>query len=441
VAAAVANLGTALRFQTISYDDASDGPDFERFRAWLVEAYPRFHAATRRTVVGGGTLIHEWPGSDPSLQPIVLMAHQDVVPVPQPERWRHPPFSGVVVDGEIWGRGALDDKSSLIAILEAAESLLAAGHVPARSVYFVFGHDEESGGDGALAAAGLLAERGVRAAFVLDEGGLALHDMPVTNSPVSLIGIAEKGYVTLQLELTVPGGHSNAPGTQTAVDILAKAIVAIRSKDFPVRYAGVTRTMLETLAPHAPFMTRMAIANSWLFESLLLSQLTATPQGAATLQTTMAPTMLQGSPKQNVLPSVATASINLRIMPGESIDSVTAHVRASIGELPVIVRRVGFSQEPSSVASTRSGGYRLVSGLAANIFDAPVAPLLVIGATDSRHMKVLTDDIYRFSPMQLSRKDIGLAHGIDERVTIENFGHMLDFYGQLLVGGGAAKLP
>ena len=414
---------------------------FEGFRAWLVTTYPRLHAIARRTVVDNGTLIYEWTGHDASLAPIVLMAHQDVVPVPQPERWHHPPFSGALVDGEIWGRGALDDKSSLIAMLEAAESLIAAEHTPARTVIFVFGHDEESGGAGARAAAELLASRGTRAAFVLDEGGLSLRDAPVTKGPISLIGIAEKGNLTLQVEVKVAGGHSNAPGGQTAVDTLARAIVAIRANAFPASYTGVTRDMLEAMAPHAPFVTRMAIANSWLFEPLLVRELSATPQGAATLQTTIAPTMLQGSPKLNVLPTTATATINLRIMPGESIDSVTAHVRDSLGDLPATVTAVGTRSEPSPVASTDSDGYRLVAGLAAHMFEAPVVPLLMIGMTDSRHMSALSDDIYRFTPLQLHATDTALVHGIDERISIQNLERMLAFYQQVLIGGSAPALP
>jgi carboxypeptidase PM20D1 len=439
--AALENLRAALRFETVIYDDAAPAEAFAQFRDWLIVTYPRFHATTLRTVVGGGTLIHEWRGSDTSLPPIVLMAHQDVVPVPQPERWRQPPFSGALVDGEIWGRGALDDKGSLIAILEAAESLLRSGHTPTRTVIFVFGHDEEIGGPGALEAATLLASRGVKAAFVLDEGGLTLSDPPVANGPMSLIGIAEKGYLTLKIEANVLGGHSNAPGRQTAVDTLARAIIAIRSEDFPPRYAGVTRTMLESMAPHAPFVTRMAIANHWLFEPLLVEQLTATPQGAATLQTTIAPTMLQGSPKQNVLPSVASATINLRIMPGETLDSVMAHVRESLDGIPVTLSRIGPSVEPSPIASTETGGYRLVSELVAKEFGAPVAPLLMIGLTDSRHMRVLTDDIYRFTPVELGSKDMAIVHGFDERLSVEDFNRMIRFYAQVIVGGSAAVLP
>jgi carboxypeptidase PM20D1 len=438
---AVVHLSVALRFETISYDDRADAPAFERFRAWLAETYPRFHSVAQRTVVANGTLLYEWPGFDPSLQPIVLMAHQDVVPVPQPERWTHPPFSGAIAEGYIWGRGALDDKSSLIAILEAAESLVAAGHAPERTVFFVFGHDEESGGAGARAAAQQLASRGIRAEFVFDEGGLSLSDAPLTNGPMTLVGIAEKGNLSLQLEVKVPGGHSNAPGSRTAVDVLARALVAIRDDSFEARYAGVTRAMLDAMAPHTPPITRTAIANSWLFEPLLVRELSATPQGAALLQTTLAPTMLQGSPKQNVLPSIATATINLRILPGESIETVIAHVRESIGDLPVTVTPVGPSSQPSPIASTESSGYRLVAGLAASTFDAPVAPLLMIGMTDSRHMSVLSDDIYRFTPLQLGTADSARIHGIDERLSIENLDRMLRFYQQMLVGGSARTLP
>jgi carboxypeptidase PM20D1 len=439
--AAVEHLSAALRFETISYDHGTDAAAFERFRAWLAATYPRFHASAQSTVVGDGTLVYEWPGRDTSLQPIVMMAHQDVVPVPEPERWTHPPFSGAIADGYIWGRGALDNKSSLVAIMEAAESLVAAGHVAERSVIFVFGHDEESGGAGARVAAQALAERGIRAAFVLDEGGLSLSEAPLTNQPLTLVGIAEKGNVSLQLEVKVVGGHSNAPGERTAVDVLAKALVAIRDSSFEPRYAGVTQAMLDAMAPHTPPVTRAAIANSWLFEPLLVRELSATPQGAALLQTTIAPTMLQGSPKQNVLPSVATATINLRILPGESIEDVTAHVRAAIGELPVTVTIVGPSSQPSPIASMQSAGYRLVAGLAASTFDAPIAPLLMIGMTDSRHMSVLSTDIYRFTPVQLGTDDTGRIHGIDERISIENLSRMLRFYQQVLVGGSARTLP
>lgn len=439
--AAAAHLSTALQFETISYDDRSSPQALEALRNWLADTYPRLHAVAHRTIVGEGTLLYEWAGRDAQLQPIILMAHQDAVPAAEAERWKHPPFSGAIAEGAIWGRGALDNKSALIAIMEAAESLVISGHAPERTVFFVFGHDEESGGAGARAAAELLASRGVKAAFVLDEGGVSLTADPLTGQPISLIGVAEKGYVTLELSVKSAGGHSNAPGNETAVDTLAQALIAIREHPFPARYEGVTKATIEGLAPRAPFVTRMAIANSWLLEPLLLHQLTASPQGAATVQTTIAPTMLQGSAKQNVLPSVATATINLRILPGDSIESVIAHVREALGDLPVSIATVGPRVEPSRISSTESDGYRLVSRAAAAVINAPVAPLLVTGVTDSRHMRLVSDDIYRFQPVMLDQADVALAHGLNERVSLENFDRMLALYQQVIVGGSAREPP
>jgi carboxypeptidase PM20D1 len=440
-AVAVTHLSRALQFETVSFDDRSNASALESLRAWLMETYPRFHALARRTVVADATLIYEWVGSDSSLAPIVLMAHQDVVPVPEPERWKQPPFSGAVVDGFIWGRGALDDKSSLIAIMEAAESLVANGHVPQRTIYFVFGHDEESAGTGARAAGDVLEQRKIRAAFVLDEGSLSITDNPVTGQPVTLIAIAEKGYLTLELAVSAAGGHSNSPPPETAVDTLAKAIVAIRKSPMSTRYDGVTKAMLEAMAPDASLITRMTIANSWLFDRLIVGQLSANPATAAMLQTTVAPTMLQGSPKQNVLPSVATARINFRVLPGDTTDGVIAHVRKSLEGLPVTVTAVGLRTEPSAISSLQSAGYRLVSGIAQSLFDAPVVPTMSIGLTDSRSLRGITDDIYLFAPIRTRLGDLAMVHGIDERISTENLSRMVVFYQNVIVGGSAHTLP
>jgi carboxypeptidase PM20D1 len=440
-AAAAAHLSKALTFETVSFDDRSSMSALEALRTWLSETYPRFHAVAQRTLVADATLIYEWVGSDASLAPIVLMAHQDVVPVPEPERWTHPPFSGAIVDGAIWGRGALDNKGAVIALLEAAESLLMAGHTPERTIFFVFGHDEESNGAGARAAAEVLLERRVRAAFVLDEGSLSVTDNPLTGRPVTLIGIAEKGYLTLLLTVSAAGGHSNAPPPQTAVDTLAKAIIAIRSNPMPARYGGVTKAMLDAMAPDAPFMTRMAITNSWLFDRMLVAQMSANAATDAMLRTTIAPTMLQGSPKQNVLPSLATATINFRVLPGDTTKDVIAHVRDAIGDLPVQLTAVGPIYEPSAIAGTQSEGYRLISGVAQSLIDAPIAPTLVIGYTDSRNMRGVSSNIYRYTPILATLTDLPMVHGIDERISIENLTRMITFYQHVIVGGSARSLP
>ncbi len=239
---AASHLAEAVRFRTISHQDAeeNDAAEWDRFHAWLADTYPAAHAAMARELVAGHTLVYTWPGSDPSRPPIVLLAHHDVVPVtPDTEPdWKHPPFAGVVADGAVWGRGTVDNKGSLIGLFEAIEALAASGFKPGRTVIVVSGHDEEAGGAGAAAAAELLKSRHVQAEFVLDEGLIVVEDFPLLGRPVALIGIAEKGYGTLRITAPAKGGHSSTPPPQTGVEVLAKALLAITSNPFPMRFEG-----------------------------------------------------------------------------------------------------------------------------------------------------------------------------------------------------------
>jgi carboxypeptidase PM20D1 len=438
LARAAARLGEAIRLRTGTADQPeSSQPALQDLRDWLAASYPAFHAVAERTVTGGGTLVFEWKGGNPSLRPIVLMAHQDVVPEVAPERWTHPPFSGALADGSIWGRGSIDDKGSLVAIMEAVEALVAAGHVPARTLLLVFGHDEETSGSGARTAAELLMSRGVQAEFVLDEGSLVIADHPVTHGPVALIGISEKGYATVRVTARGAGGHASMPPRDTAVATLARAIDAILSSPFPLRYDGATRAMLESLAPEVPAVTRLAIANAWLFRPMLEKQIGATPQGAAMLHTTLAPTMLAGATRENVLPAEASATFNLRIAPGDTVATVMEHLRQAVGALPVTLALVGESRDPSVVSPTDSFGFHLIEGAARAVFGTAVAPAPVIAATDSRHMAALTRNIYRFQPLQLSLADTAMIHGIDEHLDIEALERMVRFYGTLVAAGTA----
>jgi carboxypeptidase PM20D1 len=438
---AAKRLAEAVRFRTVGAETQPDSspPALDELRNWLATSYPAFHAIAERTVVGGGTLLFEWQGSNASLPPIVLMAHQDVVPEVAPERWRHPPFSGALADDSVWGRGSIDNKGSLIAIMEAVEALAAAGHVPARTLLLVFGHDEETSGSGARAAAELLASRAVQAEFVLDEGSLVISDHPVTHGPVALIGISEKGYATVRVTARGEGGHASMPPRETAVATLARAIDAIMASPFPLRYDGATRAMLEALAPETPALTRLAIANAWLFRPILVKQIGATPQGAAMLHTTLAPTMLAGANRENVLPAEASATFNLRIAPGDTVANVMRHLRQSVAALPVTLELVGESRDPSMVSPTDGLGFRLISGAARAVFGTAVAPAPVIAATDSRHMAGLTRNIYRFQPLQLSLADTGMIHGIDEHLGTDALQRMVRFYAVLLTAGLAAQ--
>ncbi len=438
---AAARLGQAIRFQTVSHQDATEN-DLTQWRAfhdWMARTYPAFHAAAHRETVGEAGLIWTWPGRDPGLSPIILMAHQDVVPA-SPEtlaEWKAPPFAGRVRNGAVWGRGAVDDKGSLIALLEAGEASIQAGRRPERTVIIVSGHDEETRGSGARAAAELLKARGVRAWFVLDEGSAIIEDHPVTHGPAALIAIAEKGYVTLRVTARGDGGHSSAPPRRTAVSVLAQAVTAIEERSWPLRYDGPSRDGLRALAPHAPFSSRLFLANDWLFGGFLAKRMAANPVAAAALHTTIAPTMLSGSPKENVLPETASVWINYRVAPGSSVQAVVERARAATNGLPVDVAVEGLGREPSPVSSQDSDAYRyLKTALGDEAPAVPIAPSLMIAGSDSRYLSPVASDIYRFAPSRFRLDELGMIHGVNEHLTLENLERNIRFYARLMAGSG-----
>ena len=433
--AAARRLAEAIRFQTVSnQDEAADRRDqWDALHAWMAASYPKAHAAMARETVAGRTLVYTWRGSEPSLPPIVLMAHQDVVPV-VPEtlgQWTRPPFSGEIADGVVWGRGALDDKGSLVALMEAAETLAGRGFAPKRTVIFVFGHDEEVGGTGAKAAA-LLATRGVKPLFVLDEGGLALTKDPVSGRPMAMIGVAEKGYATLEVIARGQGGHSSMPPEQTAVHVLAKAVDRIASRPFPMKMDGPGADTLRTLLANGSGLQRTLAANEWLFGGLIAAQAGRDPGAASILRTSTAPTMLSGSPKENVLPDRAVALINFRIHPRDSLESVMAKARRDVGDLPVELRWKPGAAGASPTAPTDTRSWRMLAALAREATGAPPMPGLLSGATDGRAMARLTPSVYRFLPVLVTPEELESFHGVNERLSIQNLDRAAEFYARLI---------
>jgi carboxypeptidase PM20D1 len=436
VDAAARHLSQAVQIQTVSHQDpADDQPaEWEKLHAFLQATYPAVHAVMRREIVAKNTLVYTWPGSDPSLAPVVLMAHQDVVPVsPGTEAdWKYPPFSGAIAEGAVWGRGSIDDKGCLIPIFEGLEALARQGFRPRRTLIIVSGEDEEVRGDGARAAEALLAARGIKAQFVVDEGQAVIDDNPVTGGRLALIGLAEKGYATLRVTAKAQGGHSSAPPADGGgVVTLAKAVTEIQGHAFPMAFRGPGAAMLQALAPKAPFKVRMAVANTWLFGPMIVKQVAATPSGAALLHTTIAPTMLQGSPKENVLPQAATAWINYRIAPGDTSAEVLAKAKAAAGALPVTFAWENAPAEPSPVSSTNSEGWKVLAAVAQAATGAPVAPGLVTAGTDSRYLQPVAQDVYRFQPMDFRQSGIEMIHGTNEHMTLANLKQAVEFYARL----------
>ena len=433
---AARHLAEAVRFRTVSHQDSAsnDWTEWDRFDAWLATTYPAAHRVMQREIFAGHTLLYTWPGADTSLAPIVLMAHHDVVPVtPGTERgWKHPPFAGVVADEAVWGRGSVDDKGSLVAIFEAAEALAASEFRPRRTVIVLSGHDEEAGGTGARAVAASWRSRSLAPLFALDEGLAVVTDLPLAGRPVALIGIAEKGYATLRITAPATGGHSSAPPPESGVEVLAKAVLAVASHPFPMRFTGPAADMIRALAPDAGLGARVAVANTWISEPLLIAKIAATPAGAALLHTTIAPTMLRGSPKENVLPQDATAWINYRIAPQDSAEKVMARAENATRRLAVRLAWDGPAYDPSPVSSTDSDAYRVIGALASDGGRMPVAPGLVTVTTDSRHLAGIARDVYRFQPIVASLGDFEMVHGTNERLTLDNLRRMTDFYSRLI---------
>ena len=438
--AAAQRFAGALRFKTISYQDSLqfDAAEFRRFQDYLATSFPKTHATLARETVGRFSLLYRWTGTDTSLPPVVLMAHQDVVPVePGTEaKWTYPAFDGRIAEGYVWGRGAMDDKGSLVAQLEAIETLLSQGATLSRTVYLALGHDEEVGGRaGAAAIATLLGSRGVRPAFVLDEGGaIATGLVPGVAGPVALVGIAEKGYLTLNLTVRVDGGHSSMPPRQTAVGILSAAIEELEERPVPGGIRGPTAQMFDYLGPELPFGMRLFFANRWLFGGLLASRFGASPAGNAMLRTTTAPTIIEAGVKENVLPSVARATVNFRLLQGDSIAGILAYVQRTIDDPRVTVSiPETFKTEPSPVSPVDAEEYRLLTHTIRQVVpEAIVVPWLVVGGTDSRYFAPLTPNVYRFGAAPIGPGDTERAHGTNERLSVEGYAQNVKFYLQLL---------
>lgn len=437
------HLAQAVRFPTISHQDPAqdDRSAFAALHAWLESTYPRVHKHFEREQLGTDALLYRWQGSDPAAKPVLFMAHQDVVPVePGTEAgWTHPPFAGVIADGYVWGRGALDDKAMLIALFEACESLLAEGFVPARSVFLALGSDEEVGGNrGAKLMAAELARRAVRFEWVLDEGGAITRGVvPFVTRPVGTIAVGEKGYLSLELIAHAEGGHSSMPPTRTAIGALARAITRLEQHPFEPHLSAPLREGFGALAGEVPFWPRLVLANLWLTEPLLAWAVArSTPVSRSSVRTTIAPTIIDAGVKDNVLPATARAVVNFRIQPGESIAGVIEHTRASIDDPRIEIRTVAdTAKEPVPLSDTRARSYLQLRAAVEELWpDAVMIPTVVNGGTDARHMQAVSDAVYHFAPWTLEAADLKRIHGTDERVQVEQLGRGVELFRELLRG-------
>jgi carboxypeptidase PM20D1 len=329
----------------------------------------------------------------------------------------------------------MDDKVGVMGILEAVEHLLAKGYEPQRTVYLAFGHDEEAGGqEGAGKIAALLRERQVEFEYILDEGGNITEGIiPGLPSPVALIGIAEKGYVSLELSTVASSGHTSTAPPQTAIGILSGAIARLEQARFAPRISLPTRRLLEFVGPEMAWPDKLVMANLWLFEKLVISRMTRSPLTDAAIRTTQAATIFQAGIQENILPARASAVVNFRVLTGETISPVVERARRVINDSRVTITPLPAHAEPSPVSEIESDGFRDIARSLRQIYPhILVAPFLMIAATDSRHFVPFTKNIFRFLPITLRPEDAARYHGIDERVSLKDYEAGVRFYIQLI---------
>ncbi len=424
-----------IQFPTVSHADTSltDWKAFDDLQSNLRADFPLVHTHMELHVLGGHSLLYKWAGADPSQLPVMFYAHQDVVPVETEDGsgWTHPPFSGAIADGYIWGRGALDTKSLIVCQLEAAERLLAAGYQPEGTIYFAYGHDEEVGGNqGAAHIAEFLNARGIKMAWVLDEGlSLILGAFSETDPPIALVGLAEKGHANIELKVLGDGGHSAAPPMETVIGTLAIALDRLQKHQMEEHLLPLVIESLVNAAPLMDKKTQLAMSNVGFFKRIILKALAKDPRTDAIIRTKMSPTIITGGVKNNVLPKEVRANLNVRTMPGDSISDVIAHINSIIDDPRVIVTLLPDATEASPITSHQSLQFEGIKSAVIDIYpSAIVSPALMPAGTDSKHFLELSKNLYRFSPFCIHKDEASRIHNTDERIGVEACRDMLAFY-------------
>ena len=419
------NLSKAIQYPTISYSEEAvpDSTAFNGFHSFLKATFPLTDSILTLEKISEYSLLYKWEGSDVAKKPIILMSHQDVVPVDEPtlKDWEAGPFTGKITATDIIGRGSMDDKSSLMAIMESVEKMLTESYTPSRTIYLAFGHDEEvGGGKGAAKIAEYLKNKGVKAAMTLDEGGfLAEGLIPDVEKTVAMVNLAEKGFASFRLIVETTGGHSSQPPRENTIGMLAQAIVDLEDNQLPYKLVEPINHQFEYLGAELPFFKKLAFANPWLLKAPILEALNA--------HTTTAPTIIEGGIKNNVIPTVAEATINFRILPGETIETVKQHIQNTISD-KIKVEPVGFLTNPSPVSSVSSENFKKLEKTIRSVFpDVLVVPGLVGGGTDARYFYEISDDVYRFYPLRINEDNMTGFHGIDEKINKENYKEIVAF--------------
>ncbi|MBQ3498618.1 MAG: M20/M25/M40 family metallo-hydrolase [Clostridia bacterium] len=434
---AAEHISKAIQFKTVSYPDPDDmdWQEFERFHAFLDEAYPLTAKHLEKEIVDRASLLYRWKGTDPSLEPIALLAHQDVVPISKgtEQDWEHEPFSGDIADGFIWGRGAMDMKNHLICVMEAVETLLEDGYQPTRDVYLCFGHNEEivaSDHSGACAIAELFKSRGIHLDCVIDEGGaiLPLNIKGVINGFIAGIGIAEKGYADFEITVETKGGHSSQPPKHSGLGQLANVIRDLENNQFKAEMLPFLTELFDKIGRRVSLPAKMITCNLPYLNPLIKEILKLIPPGASLIRTTTGVTMAQGSPAANVLPQRSSIVVNFRAMPGTTTKDIEEHIHKVVKNKKIKVECLK-AKEASNFSPTDSRAFKALEKITVSDYpEAIVAPYLVMGGTDAYYYERVCENVYRYSPFIADTKLLLCTHGTNERLPLATVGEAVVFF-------------
>ncbi|MBR2387529.1 MAG: M20/M25/M40 family metallo-hydrolase [Clostridia bacterium] len=432
--AAISALASLVKCKTVSrYSrDDEDDAEFEKLINLLPTLYPNVFATCELKTLDDRGLLFRWPGKTVG-EPLVLMAHYDVVPVVE-EKWSKPPFEAIIEDGVMWGRGTLDTKVTVNGILSASNHLIAEGFVPENDIYFAFSGGEEVNGLGACHIVDYFEKQGIVLRAVVDEGGAVVENVfPGVKAPCAMVGIAEKGLLDLKYEVQSNGGHASAPKAHTPVGELSAACCKVEANPFKCHITEPVRQMFDTLGRHSTFVYRMIFANLWCFRPVL--DMIAKKSGGemnALMRTTVAFTQMKGSDASNVIPPTATMVSNIRLNPADSIDGAVEYIRKTIDNDRVSVTKI-HGNEPSRISRTDCEGYERVAKAIADTWKGTiVSPYLMVQCSDSRHYGKISDKVYRFSAMDLTSEERASIHGNNEKIRLETLCRAVEFYIRLI---------